>query len=91
MLNSLYIWIPDVVLREEDPDGGLLFNPDTNQIHLLNRSTLQGWRSAAWHWKTIYYTQASTWPTMVTWKTFLDIMNLQLYSSRLDRELIGRG
>jgi hypothetical protein len=23
---------PDVILREEDPDGALLFNPDTNQI-----------------------------------------------------------
>ena len=27
---------PDVVLREEEPDGALLFNPDTNQIRVLN-------------------------------------------------------
>ena len=29
---------PDVILREEDPDGALLFNPDTNQI--LGKKTL---------------------------------------------------
>lgn len=27
---------PDVVLREENPDGALLFNPDTNQIRVIN-------------------------------------------------------
>lgn len=30
--SSCYIINPDVGLREEDEDGGLLFNPDTNQV-----------------------------------------------------------
>jgi len=32
------------VLREEDPDGGLLFNPDTNQIRVLNTTGLFVWK-----------------------------------------------
>jgi len=36
---------PDVVLREEDRDGGLLFNPDTNQIRVLNMTGLFVWKS----------------------------------------------
>ena len=35
---------PDVVLREEDPDGALLFNPDTNQIRVLNNTGLFVWK-----------------------------------------------
>jgi hypothetical protein len=35
---------PDVVLREEDPDGGLLFNPDTNQLRVLNHTGLFIWK-----------------------------------------------
>lgn len=35
---------PDVVLREEDPDGALLFNPDTNQILVLNTTGLFIWK-----------------------------------------------
>jgi hypothetical protein len=35
---------PDVVLREEDMDGGLLFNPDTNQIKVLNMTGLFIWK-----------------------------------------------
>lgn len=35
---------PDVVLREEDPDGALLFNPDTNQIRVLNATGLFIWK-----------------------------------------------
>jgi hypothetical protein len=35
---------PDVVLREEDEDGGLLFNPDTNQIRVLNHTGLFIWQ-----------------------------------------------
>ncbi|MGB8214216.1 MAG: PqqD family protein [Anaerolineales bacterium] len=32
---------PDVALREEDPDeGALLFNPDTNQVKVINAT---GW------------------------------------------------
>jgi hypothetical protein len=36
---------PDVVLREEDPDGALLFNPDTNQIRVLNATGLFVWKN----------------------------------------------
>jgi hypothetical protein len=36
---------PDVVLREEDPDeGALLFNPDTNQVKVVNNTGLFIWR-----------------------------------------------
>jgi hypothetical protein len=35
---------PDVVLREEDPDGALLFNPDTNQIRVINTTGLFVWK-----------------------------------------------
>jgi len=34
---------PDVILREEDPDGALLFNPDTNQIRVINPTGLFIW------------------------------------------------
>ncbi len=35
---------PEVVLREEDPDGALLFNPDTNQIRVINTTGLFIWK-----------------------------------------------
>jgi hypothetical protein len=38
-----YIRNPDVVLREEDEDGALLFNPDTNQVKVLNSTGLFIW------------------------------------------------
>jgi len=41
---SRYLRNPDVVLREEDEDGGLLFNPDTNQIRVLNHTGLFIWK-----------------------------------------------
>lgn len=31
-----YMKNPDVVVREEDEDGALIFNPDTDQIRVLN-------------------------------------------------------
>jgi hypothetical protein len=40
----LLIRNPDVVLREEDPDGALLFNPDTNQIRVINTTGLFIWK-----------------------------------------------
>ena len=43
-LSPRYLANPDVVLREEDPDGGLLFNPDTNQIRVLNHTGLFVWK-----------------------------------------------
>jgi hypothetical protein len=40
-----YLCNPDVVLREEDPDeGALLFNPDTNQVKVLNPTGLFIWK-----------------------------------------------
>jgi len=41
--SDIYIRNPDVVLREEDADGGLLFNPDTNQIKVINSTGLFIW------------------------------------------------
>ncbi len=35
---------PDVVIHEEDPDGALVFNPDTDQIRVLNQTGLFIWR-----------------------------------------------
>lgn len=42
--NASLIRNPDVVLREEDPDGALLFNPDTNQIRVINSTGLFIWK-----------------------------------------------
>jgi hypothetical protein len=39
-----YIRNPDVVLREEDEEGGLLFNPDTGQIRVINPTGLFIWQ-----------------------------------------------
>lgn len=46
MINATarYLCNPDVVLREEDEDGGLLFNPDTNQVKVINSTGLFIWR-----------------------------------------------
>ena len=39
-----YMRNPDVILREEDVDeGGLLFNPDTNEIRVINTTGLFIW------------------------------------------------
>lgn len=40
---SQFLRNPDVVLREEDEDGGLLFNPDTNQVRVLNATAVFLW------------------------------------------------
>lgn len=42
--NVRYIKNPDVVLREEDQSGALLFNPDTNQVLVVNGTGLFLWR-----------------------------------------------
>ena len=44
MTSAQYIKNPDVVLREEDADGGLLFNPDTNQVKVMNTTGLFIWQ-----------------------------------------------
>ena len=35
---------PDVVIHEEDPDGALVFNPDTDQIRVLNQTGFFIWQ-----------------------------------------------
>ena len=42
--KTLFVRNPDVILREEDPDGALLFNPDTNQIRVINPTGLFIWK-----------------------------------------------
>jgi hypothetical protein len=42
--SNKYLCNPDVVLREEDEDGGLLFNPDTNQVKVVNSTGLFIWK-----------------------------------------------
>jgi hypothetical protein len=42
-LDARYLRNPDVVLREEDEDGALLFNPDTNQVKVINSTGLFIW------------------------------------------------
>jgi hypothetical protein len=42
--RDLLVSNPDVILREEAPDGALLFNPDTNQVLVLNTTGLFIWK-----------------------------------------------
>ena len=39
-----YLRNPDVVIHEEDPDGALVFNPDTDQIKVLNQTGFFIWQ-----------------------------------------------
>jgi Coenzyme PQQ synthesis protein D (PqqD) len=44
-IATCYLRNPDVVLREEDPEeGALLFNPDTNQVKVINTTGLFIWQ-----------------------------------------------
>ena len=43
-VNATYLCNPDVILREEDENGGLLFDPDTNQVKVLNATGLFVWK-----------------------------------------------
>ncbi|MBN2547773.1 MAG: PqqD family peptide modification chaperone [Anaerolineales bacterium] len=42
-MSVYYLRNPDVVLREEDEDGALLFNPDTNEVKAINTTALFVW------------------------------------------------
>lgn len=42
--SVLYARNPDIVLREEDEDGALLFNPDTSEVRVLNATGLFIWK-----------------------------------------------
>ena len=45
IVATVFIKNPDVVLREEDPEeGALLFNPDTNQVKVINATGLFIWQ-----------------------------------------------
>jgi hypothetical protein len=35
---------PDIILRKEDLEGAMLFNPDTNQIRVINSTGLFIWK-----------------------------------------------
>lgn len=43
-ISTQYICNPDVALREEDEEGELLFNPDTNQVKVVNTTGLYIWQ-----------------------------------------------
>jgi hypothetical protein len=45
--ETLYIVNPDVSCREEGPDGALLFNPDTDEILVINVTGLLIWEALA--------------------------------------------
>jgi hypothetical protein len=39
-----YVTNPDIIIREEDHDGALLFNPDTNDVKVINSTGSFIWR-----------------------------------------------
>ena len=45
--DRLYVTNPVVSCREEGPDGALLFNPDTDQVLVINPTGLLIWRALA--------------------------------------------
>jgi hypothetical protein len=45
--TTQYIANPDVSCREEGPDGALLFNPDTDQVLVINVTGLLVWQALA--------------------------------------------
>ena len=42
--SARFIRNPDVVIREEDPDGALAFNPDTDKIRVFNPTGFFIWQ-----------------------------------------------
>ena len=44
MDTTRYIVNPDVNLREEDEDGALLYNPDSDRVQLVNSTGLYIWK-----------------------------------------------
>jgi hypothetical protein len=43
----LYVANPDVSCREEGPDGALLFNPDSDEVLVVNVTGLLIWQALA--------------------------------------------
>ena len=42
--SSLYMHNPDVIVKEEDEDGALVFNPETDRILVLNPTAFFVWK-----------------------------------------------
>jgi len=42
-LNARYVTNPNLVLRIEDDDCGLLFDPDAGEVRVLNRPAVEIW------------------------------------------------
>lgn len=47
MDGARYSRNPSVVLREEDEEGALLFDPDTGDVRVLNATALCIWRNCS--------------------------------------------
>lgn len=47
MDQPIYLQNPDVNVADEDQDGALLFNPDTDQVQLINDTGLFIWKLCA--------------------------------------------
>ena len=45
--ETRYVVNPDVSCREEGPDGALLFNPDTDEVLVINVTGLLIWQALA--------------------------------------------
>jgi hypothetical protein len=45
--TTLYVVNPDVSCREEGPDGALLFNPDTDEVLVVNVTGSLIWQALA--------------------------------------------
>ncbi len=43
MAEARYLINPDVSFRQEDEDGGILFNPDTDKLEVLNPTAVAIW------------------------------------------------
>ena len=56
VVSPAYVQNPDVVIREVDDDGALLFNPDTNHVRVVNPTGLFVWNQCE---------KASDVPTLV--------------------------
>ena len=42
--SQIYLQNPDIIVKEEDEDGAIIYNPDTDQVKLLNPTGLFIWK-----------------------------------------------
>jgi len=47
MSDTKYLANPDVSCREEDPEGAILYNPDTDTVRVINPTGLMIWQALA--------------------------------------------